>query len=108
MKILVNNGRLQNHYRQGFHMEVKCVANRVRAAFLFQVEMANLCQGVNPGIRSTGPEDPGCFTAESSNRFFQRLLHAKTVFLTLPADKTGTIIFNNYFITCHILIVFRY
>ena len=65
--------------------------------------MSDLAQGMNPGIRAPGAEYFHRLAGEFLQGLFNRLLNAIAVFLSLPADEAGTIVFKENFISRHCL-----
>lgn len=87
MKLIINLGRLKDNNRNISEMIIKSVPHRVSGIIALKIEMTNLTQGVNARVRAPGTENPWRLATELCDRFLQRLLNGKTVFLALPADE---------------------
>ncbi len=105
MKIIIDDGCVKDNGGDATQMKVQRVAHRIGGLFADQIEMANLGQGVNTGIRPSRAQDPRGFPTERCDRFLQRLLHAKAIILALPANEARAIVFDCQFITGHMCVV---
>ena len=63
--------------------------------------MRHLPQGMDPGIGAPGAMDGDYFAAEIRNRGFERFLHRQPLWLPLPADKPGAVIFDRQLVAGH-------
>ena len=66
-----------------------------------QIEMRDLAQRMNSGIRSPGALDDDTLAAKAQDRLLQQALNRKALRLRLPADEGRSVIFDGDAIARH-------
>lgn len=94
MKFVAHFLGFEDRHRVRADMLVQRIADRVRRKGFGKIDMRDLSEGMNTGVRPARALYESLLAAQSERRFFQHSLHAKTVVLTLPADERRTVVFD--------------
>ena len=73
----------------------------LRSPICTQLAMSNLTKRMHASIGSSSRHDGRHFRLKPHQRVFNSLLHRKTIFLSLPANKLATVIFDFQRIAVH-------
>lgn len=86
VKFLIHDLGLEHRNGVRFDMEVDRVPDRVRLPVLFEINVGNLTQSMDTGIRAPGNGEAGGFAGKPLDGLLENLLNTEAVVLALPAN----------------------